>query len=248
MRLMHLRTIDTEYNRMARFNVPFDLAVHITERPMEKSDHLYGEWVLLALQQQEADQPNAVDEPLLAAARDAWPHVLAHARRKLSEKGLLSDSTVFAAEVWEKVLRAVSKKRQRRPEHQLEIANLESYLIGIFHHRFNRLLEREQRWLSTIELVASTADLEKIESARNIRWVSELERAITIKQIVAHMDEWTRNVWKARQYGYSWKEISKPLGLNVQQAIMRYRYGLEKTRKRLIELLRARKASPPADR
>jgi len=214
---------------------------------MEKSDHLYGEWVLLGIQQQRGEQPNAVDEPLLAAARQAWPHVLAHARRKLGEKGLLSDSTVFAAEVWEKVLRAIAKKRQRRPE-QHAVADLESYLIGIFHHRFNRLLEREQKRLSTIELVASTADLEKIESARNIRWVSELERAITIKQIVVHMDEWTRNVWKARQYGYSWKEISKPLGLNVQQAIMRYRYGLEKTRKRLIELLRVRKASPPADR
>jgi len=214
---------------------------------MEKSDHLYGEWVLLGIQQQRGEQSNAVDEPLLAAARQAWPHVLAHARRKLGEKGLLSDSTVFAAEVWEKVLRAIAKKRQRRPEQHV-VADLESYLIGIFHHRFNRLLEREQRRLSTIELVASTADLEKIESARNIRWVSELERAITIKQIVVHMDEWTRNVWKARQYGYSWKEISKPLGLNVQQAIMRYRYGLEKTRKRLIELLRVRKASPPADR
>ncbi len=214
---------------------------------MEKSDHLYGEWVLLGIQQQRGEQPNAVDEPLLAAARQAWPHVLAHARRKLGEKGLLSDSTVFAAEVWEKVLRAIAKKRQRRPEQHV-VADLESYLIGIFHHRFNRLLEREQRRLSTIELVASTADLEKIESARNIRWVSELERTITIKQIVVHMDEWTRNVWKARQYGYSWKEISKPLGLNVQQAIMRYRYGLEKTRKRLIELLRVRKASPPADR
>ncbi len=214
---------------------------------MEKSDHLYGEWVLLGIQQQRGEQPNAVDEPLLAAARQAWPHVLAHARRKLGEKGLLSDSTVFAAEVWEKVLRAIAKQRQRRPEQHV-VADLESYLIGIFHHRFNRLLEREQRRLSTIELVASTADLEKIESARNIRWVSELERAITIKQIVVHMDEWTRNVWKARQYGYSWKEISKPLGLNVQQAIMRYRYGLEKTRKRLIELLRVRKASPPADR
>ncbi len=214
---------------------------------MEKSDHLYGEWVLLGIQQQSGEQSNAVDEPLLAAARQAWPHVLAHARRKLGEKGLLSDSTVFAAEVWEKVLRAIAKKRQRRPEQHV-VADLESYLIGIFHHRFNRLLEREQRRLSTIELVASTADLEKIESARNIRWVSELERAITIKQIVVHMDEWTRNVWKARQYGYSWKEISKPLGLNVQQAIMRYRYGLEKTRKRLIELLRVRKASPPADR
>jgi len=214
---------------------------------MEKSDHLYGEWVLLGIQQQRGEQPNAVDEPLLAAARQAWPHVLAHARRKLGEKGLLSDSTVFAAEVWEKVLRAIAKKRQRRPEQHV-VADLESYLIGIFHHRFNRLLEREQRRLSTIELVASTADLEKIESARNIRWVSELERAITIKQIVVRMDEWTRNVWKARQYGYSWKEISKSLGLNVQQAIMRYRYGLEKTRKRLIELLRVRKASPPADR
>ena len=214
---------------------------------MEKSDHLYGEWVLLGIQQQRGEQSNAVDEPLLAAARQAWPHVLAHARRKLGEKGLLSDSTVFAAEVWEKVLRAIAKKRQRRPEQHV-VADLESYLIGIFHHRFNRLLEREQRRLSTIELVASTADLEKIESARNIRWVSELERAITIKQIVVHMDEWTRNVWKARQYGYSWKDISKSLGLNVQQAIMRYRYGLEKTRKRLIELLRVRKASPPADR
>ncbi len=159
---------------------------------MEKSDHLYGEWVLLGIQQQRGEQPNAVDEPLLAAARQAWPHVLAHARRKLGEKGLLSDSTVFAAEVWEKVLRAIAKKRQRRPEQHV-VADLESYLIGIFHHRFNRLLEREQRRLSTIELVASTADLEKIESARNIRWVSELERAITIKQIVVHMDEWTRN-------------------------------------------------------
>jgi len=88
------------------------------------------------------------------------------------------------------VLRAIAKKRQRRPEQHV-VADLESYLIGIFHHRFNRLLEREQRRLSTIELVASTADLEKIESARNIRWVSELERAITIKQIVVHMDEWT---------------------------------------------------------
>src|SRR5258708_6356911 len=128
---------------------------------MEKSDHLYCEWVLLGVQPQRGQQPNAVDETLLAAAGQAWTHVLAHARRKLGEKGLLSDSTVFAAEVWERVLTAVSKKRQRRPEHQLEIANLETYLTGIFHHRFNRLLEREQRRLSTIELSPPTADLEK---------------------------------------------------------------------------------------
>src|SRR5260370_28378532 len=112
--MMRLRTIDTEYNRMPRFIDSFRLAVHINERSMEKPDHLYGEWVLLGIQQQKGDQPNAVDEPLLAATRQAWPHVLSHARRKLSEKGLLSDTTVFAAEVWEKVLRAVSKKRQRQ--------------------------------------------------------------------------------------------------------------------------------------
>jgi len=113
--------------------------------------------------------------------------------------------------------------------------------MGVFHHRFNRVLKREQKRLETIELVSSTLDLERIESAQDTEWVSELERALTVKQIISHMDEWTRRVWGARQYGYSWKEISGRLGLSEQQAKMRFQRGLEKTRDRLTNLLRERK-------
>jgi hypothetical protein len=98
---------------------------------MEKLDDLYGEWVLLGIHQHEG-QPYPVDEPLLLAAREAWPHVLGHARRKLGEKGLSSDSTAFAADIWEGVLRAILKKRHRNPDNQPPILNLERYLIGIF--------------------------------------------------------------------------------------------------------------------
>lgn len=213
---------------------------------MEKPDDLYGEWVLHGIQQHEG-HTYPVDEPLLLAAREAWPHVLAHARRKLGEKGLSSDSTVLAADIWENVLRAILKKRQRNPDHQPPIVNLERYLIGIFHHRFERFLGREQKRLSTIDLVASAVDLEKIASAQDTRWAAELERAITIKQIVSHMDQWTGRAWKMRQIGYSWKVIAKRFGLTEQQAIMRYRYGLEKTRERLLELLRKHTTNSPIE-
>jgi hypothetical protein len=38
--------------------------------------------------------------------------------------------------------------------------------------------------------------------------VEELERAIAIREIADRMDGWTRKVWQARQFGYTWKEIS----------------------------------------
>ena len=52
---------------------------------MEKPDP-YGEWVLFGTKQEPGENPLPVDEDLLAAAREAWPHVLAHARRELGDK------------------------------------------------------------------------------------------------------------------------------------------------------------------
>jgi DNA-directed RNA polymerase specialized sigma24 family protein len=57
-----------------------------------------------------------------------------------------------------------------------------------------------------------------------------------VKEIAAQMDEWTRQVWEARQVGYSWKEIADHLGQNEQSTKMKFRYGLEKTRRRLADL------------
>ena len=61
---------------------------------MEKPDP-YGEWVLFGTNQEAGEKPLPVDEDLLAAARETWPHVLAHARRELSDKESGPDRTAL---------------------------------------------------------------------------------------------------------------------------------------------------------
>jgi len=225
---------------MARCLYPFTRRAIDTSDPKEKPDP-YGDWALLGGKQASGEDSLPVDGELLNAAREAWPRVLAHARRELADKGLGAEKTVVAAEVWEGVLRAVSRALKRRSGERASIGDLQSYLIAAFHHRFNRVLKREQRRVETIELVSSTLDLEGIEGTQDTGWVSELERAITVRQITVHMDEWTRRVWRARQYGYSWEEIAERLGVSERHARRKFRDGLEKTRERLVVLLRRRK-------
>jgi len=156
----------------------------------------------------------------------------------LGGKELGPDRRALAAEVWERVLRSVGKTRQRNKDNRPPISDLQSYLIGVFHHRFNRLLKTEQRRAETIELVSSTLDLERFESVLDTEWAEELERAIAVRQIANRMDGWTKKVWQARQYGYSWKEISSWLGVTEPQAKMKFQYGLEKTRQSIVRLLK----------
>ena len=222
------------------------LAAPRNEGLMDKRDP-YGEWAIRGDEPGQNRTSSPEDEALQNAAREAWPHVLAHARRALAGKELGLDDTAVATEVWEGVVQAVSRALKRRGANAESIQDLKSYLIGAFHHRLNRLLKHEHRRLQAIRYVPSSADLDRIASARDAQWVSDLERAITVKEITAHMDDWTRKVWGARQYGYSWKEIAKHLGLSEQQAKMRFRYGLEKTKNRLIEQLRLRKPNSPGE-
>jgi RNA polymerase sigma factor (sigma-70 family) len=204
---------------------------------MEKQD-LYGEWVIRGGKLGSLDP---VDDELLAAAREAWPHVLAHARRELSDKAVGPERTALAAEIWERVLRSVSTTRQRSTDHRPPVANLQAYLIGAFLLRFNRVLRREQRRVETFESLPSTLDLEKFENARDVEWVSQLEQAIAVKTVLAHMDEWTKRTWRARQYGYSWREIAQHLGVTERHAKRKFKDGIEKTRQNLVELMGRRR-------
>ena len=111
---------------------------------MDKPDP-YGDWVLFGTNQGPDGSPLAIDEELLAAARNAWPHVLAHVRGELFDKALGAERTALAADIWDQVLRSVAKTRQRNQDHRPPISDLESYLIGVFHHRFNRVLKKEQK-------------------------------------------------------------------------------------------------------
>lgn len=211
---------------------------------MDKPDP-YGDWVLFEAKKGEGDCPSPSDEQLVSAARGVWPRILAHAKREFRVGTLGSDIASLVAQVWERVLRSVSKTRQRNPDHRPPISDLESYLFGAFVHRFNRALLREQKRMETIEFVSSSLDLERIEAAQDAGWVEELEEAITIREITDRMDGWTKKVWQARQYGYSWKEISVWAGLSEQTAKKRFEYGVEKTRQSIVRLLKGAKPKKP---
>lgn len=207
---------------------------------MNKPDP-YGDWFLFPASEGESKNPPAIDDELILAAREVWPRALAHAKRDLSANGLGSDNASMAAPVWERMLRSVSRTRQRNTDNRQAIADLQSYLFLAFVHRFNRAVQQEQKRAEKIELGSSSIDLERIESAQDAGWVEELERAITIREIADRMDGWTRKVWRARQLGYTWKEISAWLGVSEQQAKMKFQYGLEKTRRSIVRLLKAGK-------
>jgi DNA-directed RNA polymerase specialized sigma24 family protein len=206
---------------------------------MGKADS-YGDWVLFGGEDGSA-RPVGIDEELLAAAREAWPRMLAHVRSELAGKEFGPERTAIAAEVWDGVLRSVAKTRQRNGNHRPPIADLQSYLIGAFHHRFNRFLKKEQRRRETIEPLSTDAHLERIESALDTTWVEELEKAITVRQIANHMDAWTRKALQARQYGYSWREIAAWSGISEQTVKKKFEYGVEKTRQRIVRFLKGRK-------
>src|SRR5882762_56405 len=123
---------------------------------MERPDP-YGEWVLHQNSEASDSTPRAVDETLLAAARAAWPRVLAHARLELRSKNSEAETEALAAEVWESILKSVAKALRRKRETGSSIADLEGYLFAAFHHRFNRFLKSEQRRDDAIELVSMLA-------------------------------------------------------------------------------------------
>ena len=207
---------------------------------MSKPDP-YGDWVLFPASEGKSKNPSVADNELILAAREVWPRVLAHAKKELSANSLGSDNSSMAVQVWEQMLRSVSRTRQRNSDTRQAIVDLQSYLFLAFVHRFNRAVQQEQRHAERIELVSSSVDLERIESAQDSDWVEELERAIAIREIADRMDGWTRKVWQARQYGYSWKEISLWLGTTEDQARKKFDYGVEKTRQSIVRLLKAGK-------
>jgi RNA polymerase sigma factor (sigma-70 family) len=196
------------------------------------SPELNPDWVLSRNSPNNKAEPLGRDDELITVASRLWPRVQAHARREFANKN--SDDTVaLAAEVWESVLQSVSKTLQRRSGQGSGIVDFEAYLFGAFHHRFNRALKKERRRQETIELVPSSRDLEQLPGARDLKSARDLEHSIQVKEVVQNMDGWTRKVWTARQYGYSWREIAEHVGLGEQAAKVRFHHALRRLAARL---------------
>lgn len=194
------------------------------------SPDLNPEWVLSKSSSDKTAQ--ALEMELISAASRLWPRVQAHARREFA-KNNSDDRIALAAEVWEGVLQSVAKTVERRNGKGPGIVDLDAYLFGVFHHRFNRALKKERRRQETIELVPSTRDLEQLPGARDSKSQHDLEQSIQAKEVVQNMDDWTRRVWIAKTYGYSWREIAEHAGLTEQSAKSRFHNALRKLAARL---------------
>jgi RNA polymerase sigma factor (sigma-70 family) len=162
-------------------------------------------------------------ERLLDAARSVWPDVLTYAR-----SAGVPDYECLATEVWEELLRSVSRTMHRLG-HLNHVADLEAYLIGAFRHRFHRELMKERRHRQKF-LPKSIEDLESLGRIQDWRPVEWLERELQVHQAVKLMDPWTRRVWTYVKYGYSMKEIAQRLDLTEFQVEFRYRRRLARLR------------------
>ena len=144
------------------------------------------------------------------------------------------------------MLRSVGKAIERKANYVSSIRDPESYLLVAFHHRFRRFQKAEQGRRERFPSASASLDLGLVEGIRDTNWISELERAITVRQITDRMDGWTKKAWQARQFGYSWKEIAARSGLSEQAAKKKFEYGLEKTRQRVLGFLKTGKTKESA--
>jgi RNA polymerase sigma factor (sigma-70 family) len=195
------------------------------------SRELGPEWVLSRFISPTPRHQDEISE-LVVVARRLWPRVQALAHRE--QQGKSSDEALaLATDIWEGVLQSVAKTIQRSNRENWRIKNTEAYLVGAFHHRFNRALRKERRTREIIQHLPASSDLERLRQAHDSKAARDLEQSIQVNEAVRKMDDWTRKVWAARQYGYSWREIAAHLGLTEPQAKLRFRYAIGRLRARL---------------
>jgi hypothetical protein len=213
--------------------------------PREKPDS-YGEWAIRRVQQEAGEHGNLLPAEVITAARMVWPRIAAVVASELKRQGAGREAEALAAEIWEGVLRSVARALQRKRDSGSAVRDFEPYLVAAFHHRFHRFQKAERGRRDRFQAASASLDLGLVESARDTEWVLELERAITLRQITDRMDPWTKKAWQARQFGYSWKEIAARSRLSEQAAKKKFEYGLEKTRQRIVRLLKAERSRKPA--
>src|SRR5208282_4301077 len=173
---------------------------------------------------------SATESELSKAARSAWPKALAHVRQVQSRNPF--DDGILVAEVWESVLQSVSRTLDRMDGRRAEIGDLEAYLLGSFYHRLRRALKKEQRREEMIHCVSSAQELEVFGKTSQAEQ-HDIEDTLHAWEILDRMDEWSRNVWVAREYGYTWKHIGRVLGIPGDNVMLRFRRRMKILRARL---------------
>lgn len=194
------------------------------------SQEVGPEWVLSSFP---SPSPGTQDHinVLAAVAHRIWPRIRAHAVKEQPHK-TPDEAIAVASEIWESALESIGRTMVRSNGKSIPILNLEAYLFGVFIHRFNRTLKKERKRREMFLQVTSGCDLESVRQAHDPRAAREIEQSVQIREAVESMNEWTRKVWIARKYGYSWREIASFHGITEIQAKLKFRYALGRLRRK----------------
>jgi DNA-directed RNA polymerase specialized sigma24 family protein len=196
------------------------------------SSHEVGpEWVLSSFTSASPGTQDHINE-LVTVARRLWPRIQAHA---LKEQPQMNPDEVLAiaSEIWESALQSVGRTFVRSNGRGGPIRDLDAYLFGVFIHRFNRALRKERKRREMFQHFPSAHDLEVLRQAHDSKAAREIEQSVQIKEAIQSMDEWTRKVWIARKYGYSWHEIAVFFRMTDAQAKLKFRYAIARLRDKL---------------
>jgi DNA-directed RNA polymerase specialized sigma24 family protein len=196
------------------------------------SSHELGpEWVLSSFPSPSPGTQDHINE-LAAVAHRIWPRIQAHAIREQPQKSP-DEAIAIASEIWESALQSIGRTMVRQNGKGIPIRDLEAYLFGVFIHRFNRTLRKERRRREMFLQVPSGRELELVRQAHDSKAARKIEQSVQIREAIESMDEWTRKVWIARKYGYSWREIGSFHGITEIQAKLKFRYALGRLRQKL---------------
>ena len=124
------------------------------------SPELGPEWVLSSFTSNDPDTRYELDRLVAAARTPLAAKSKAHAMREQTHKGS-DDAIATATDVWEDVLQSVAKTLLRLNGKASTVRDLDAYLFGVFHHRFNRALRKERKRADYIRHVPSSRDLER---------------------------------------------------------------------------------------
>jgi DNA-directed RNA polymerase specialized sigma24 family protein len=170
--------------------------------------------------------PEAERERLEEAARRTRAKANRYAARHLGD-GLQGEEILD--DVLQSAIAAASRKRIEMPE---------GYLFRGVVRRVWKLLSHKPR----VEYVGSSPDLDVLSGSRSRSSGHEVERNLLIKEIIALMDEDTREIHFRRARGDRWSSIAADLGISEAAAEERFRYGMEKVRVRVAGFGRGKEA------
>lgn len=158
---------------------------------------------------------------IVEAALKNWDRLREYAARERIDSS-------FAADIVESIVNSISAGRNHSGKGA--VRNPESYIYARFTRRIKRLAIKERR----IDYVGTLRELETYEGAQDWEWRLRVDSAIEAAEAIEYMDEPTRRTYLRRMQGFSWREIAKKQGVNVNTAIKTYSRGLERVRERML--------------